>query len=171
MSSRPQSQRDPAGRRDEEAVRRYIERLALVLTQLGTQRMASRVFAALMVTDSGRLTAVELAETLQVSPAAISGAVRYLEQVGLIAKEREPGHRRDHYRIYDNLWYATFQKRDRALEIWRDTAIEGVAAVGADTPAGARLADMRDFLEFFLKELPLLFERWEEQHRPNADGA
>ena len=32
-------------------------------------------------TDSGRLTAAELAELLQISPAAVSGAVRYLTQV------------------------------------------------------------------------------------------
>ncbi|WP_158886688.1 GbsR/MarR family transcriptional regulator [Amycolatopsis anabasis] len=164
MSSRPQSQRDPDTRRDEEAVRRYIESFALVLIKIGLQRMAARVFAALMVTDSGRLTAAELAERLSVSPAAISGAVRYLEQVGMVAKEREPGERRDHYRLYDDLWYATFQKRDRAMEIWHGTAVEGIEAVGADTPAGRRLAEMADYLEFMIKELPLLFERWHEQH-------
>ena len=40
--------------------------------------MPARVFSALLATDSGRLTAAELAERLQISPAAVSGAVRYL---------------------------------------------------------------------------------------------
>ncbi|PRX44632.1 DNA-binding transcriptional regulator GbsR (MarR family) [Prauserella shujinwangii] len=171
MSARPESQRDPSSGRDEAAVRRYVEDLALTLTQLGLQRMAARVFAALTVIDSGRMTAAELAETLSVSPAAISGAVRYLEQVGLVAKEREPGERRDHFRIYDDFWFASYLKRDRMIRMWRDATFQGVAAVGADTPAGRRLADMADFLDFMVKELPGLFDRWQRERDEHSRGA
>jgi DNA-binding transcriptional ArsR family regulator len=153
----------PDTKRDEDAVRRYIESLALVLTQLGMQRMSARVFAALMVTDEGKLTASELAEKLSVSPAAISGAVRYLEQVGMVAKERAPGERRDHYRLFDDLWYATFLKRDRMMVMWRDAAEDGISALGEDSPAGRRLAEMRDFLSYLIKEIPLMFERWHRE--------
>lgn len=148
--------------RDDEAVRRYVESLALVLTQVGMQRMAARVFAALMTTDEAQLTAGELAEQLAVSPAAISGAVRYLEQVGMVTKVREPGERRDHYRLYDDLWYATFLKRDRMMMLWHEATEEGIEALGADSPAGKRVADMRDFLAFVLKEVDDLFKRWLE---------
>ena len=47
--------------------------------------MPARVFAALLIAPDARLTAAELAERLQVSPAAISGAVRYLVQVRMVA--------------------------------------------------------------------------------------
>ncbi|KDN16621.1 GbsR/MarR family transcriptional regulator [Amycolatopsis rifamycinica] len=150
----------PDTKRDEDAVRRYVESLGLVLSQIGMQRMPARVFAALMTTDEGRLTAADLAAQLQVSPAAVSGAVRYLEQIGLVAKEREPGERRDHYRLYDDLWYATFLKRDRMIMMWRDAAENGVDALGEDTPSGKRLAEMRDFLSFMLEELTGMYERW-----------
>ena len=162
----------PDTKRDEVAVRRYVESLGLVLSQIGMQRMSARVFAALMTTDSGRLTAAELAEQLSVSPAAISGAVRYLEQVGLVAKEREPGERRDHYRLFDDLWYATFLKRDRFIIMWRDAAEEGIAALGDDSPAGERLAEMRDFLAFMLEEITAMYERWHEHRlaRGKTDG-
>jgi DNA-binding transcriptional ArsR family regulator len=149
--------------RDEDAVRRYVENLGLVLSELGMQRMAARVFAAIMVTDDGRLTAAELADRLSVSPAAISGAVRYLEQVGLLLKEREPGERRDHYRLFDDLWYSTFLKRDRHLVVWRDAAADGIAALGEDTRAGKRLIEMQDFLSYLIKEIPALYERWHEE--------
>ncbi|ASR38493.1 MarR family transcriptional regulator [Prauserella marina] len=162
MSSRPQSQRDPAVGRDEEAVRKYIESLALTLTQLGMQRMSARVFAALAVSDDSRLTAAELSEQLSVSPAAISGAVRYLDQVGMIVKERLPGERRDHYRLYDDFWFASTLKRDRMIRMWRDATVEGIDAVGPDSPAGVRLSHMVDFLDFLIKEIPLIFERWEQ---------
>lgn len=164
MSSRPQSQRDPNTDRDEEAVRKYIEDLALTLTQMGFPRMSARVFGALTASDSGRMTAAELAAGLSVSPAAISGAVRYLEQVGLVTKERQPGERRDHYRLQDDLWYATFLKRNRMLGMWRDAAAEGLAAVGEHTPAGRRLSHMIDFLDFMAREIPVLFQRWHEEH-------
>ncbi|MBB4686877.1 GbsR/MarR family transcriptional regulator [Amycolatopsis jiangsuensis] len=152
-----------ATERDDEAIRRYVESLALVLAQIGMQRMAARVFAALMTTDAGQLTAGELAEQLSVSPAAISGAVRYLEGVGMVTKVREPGERRDHYRLYDDLWYATFLKRDRLLMVWHDASEEGIEALGADSPAGKRVAEMRDFLAFMLEELDDLFARWQER--------
>jgi DNA-binding transcriptional regulator GbsR (MarR family) len=150
----------PDAKRDEDAVRRYVESLALVLSQIGMQRMSARVFAALMTTDDARLTAADLASQLSVSPAAVSGAVRFLEQVGLVAKEREPGERRDHYRLFDDLWYATFLKRDRMIIMWRDAAGDGIEALGEDSPAGKRLAEMRDFLSFMLDELNGMYERW-----------
>ncbi|MEV6624668.1 MarR family transcriptional regulator [Amycolatopsis sp. NPDC051106] len=150
----------PDAKRDEDAVRRYVESLALVLSQIGMQRMSARVFAALMTTDDARLTAADLASQLSVSPAAVSGAVRFLEQVGLVAKEREPGERRDHYRLFDDLWYATFLKRDRMIIMWRDAAGDGIEALGEDSPAGKRLAEMRDFLSFMLEELNGMYERW-----------
>src|SRR5215468_2405986 len=91
--------------RDEQAVGPFIERFASVLVEAGIPPMPARVFSALLVTDSGRLTAAELTELLGASPAAISGAVRYLEHVGMIGRQREPGSRRDVYLLRNDLWY------------------------------------------------------------------
>jgi hypothetical protein len=41
-----------------------------------------RRYARLLATDSGRLGAGELAESLRISPAAVSGPVRYLAALG-----------------------------------------------------------------------------------------
>ena len=46
----------------------YLERFASVLVAAGFPPMPARVFVALLVTDSGRLTAADLAEVLRVSP-------------------------------------------------------------------------------------------------------
>src|SRR4051794_8944516 len=72
-------------------VARFIERFSGVLVDGGVPRMPARVFALLLASDDGRLTAAELADELQVSPAAVSGAVRYLLQTGLIERARGPG--------------------------------------------------------------------------------
>ncbi|MBB3663183.1 putative transcriptional regulator [Prauserella sediminis] len=155
-----------AGARDEEAVAKYVESLGLTLNNIGLPRMPARVFAALTTSDSGEMTAAEIAEALSVSPAAVSGAVKYLEQTGLIARERAPGARRDHYRVFDDFWFASMLKRERMLEMWRDATREGVQAVGPDTPAGIRLSNMADFLDYLVVEIPKLFARWESL---NAD--
>jgi hypothetical protein len=53
--------------------------------------MPARVVAYVLAEVSDRSTAGDIAAGLRVSPAAISGAVRYLVQAGLLGKEREPG--------------------------------------------------------------------------------
>lgn len=127
--------------------------------------MPARVFAGLLATDSGRLTAADLAALLQVSPAAISGAVRYLAQVNLASREREPRSRRDYYRVHDDVWYEAIARRDQVLARWERSLREGIEVLGRDTPAGGRMAETLAFFEFLQKELPQLLRRWREQKR------
>jgi len=149
---------------DREAVARFVERFAAGLTDAGMPRMPARVFAALLVTDSGQRTAAELAEQLHSSAGAISGAVRYLTQTQLVDRERVPGSRKDHYRVRDDVWHVATVRRDDNLRRWQSALADGIAAVGADTPAGARLAETQEFFAFLQQEMPALVERWQE-HR------
>src|SRR3954471_14706660 len=70
--------------RDAEAVREYEETFTTLLMQQGLPKMMSRVLTCLYTTDAGSLTASELVQRLQVSPASISKAVTFLETQGLI---------------------------------------------------------------------------------------
>jgi DNA-binding transcriptional regulator GbsR (MarR family) len=144
----------------DEAVRRFVERFALLLTEAGMPRMPARVFACVLAEDEGQLTAGELAERLGVSPAAISGAVRYLTQVGMLDRHREPGERRDHYRLRDDLWYEIYAYRGEMLRRWERALVEGVELLGTDRPAGRRIEETREFFAFLREELPALMERW-----------
>ena len=156
--------------RDEAAVARFVERFAAILEESGVPRMPARVFVALLSTDSGSLTAAQLAERLQASPAAISGAVRYLTQVSLIGREREPGSRRDRYRVWDDAWYEATLRREHLLARWEERAREGIHVLGAGTPAGERMAESRAFFAFLRREMPALLERW-RQERGDAPGS
>ena len=157
------------GGRDEGAVARFVERFALTFSEAGVPRMPARVFSALLVSDGGRLTAAEIAEALKVSPAAVSNAVRYLIQVGLVAREREPGERRDHYRIHGgDTWYEVTIRRDAMLVRWQEDLRDGIEAIGADTPAGRRLEETRRFYQFIHDEMPKLLERWREVRSRSA---
>jgi DNA-binding transcriptional ArsR family regulator len=141
-------------------VRRFVEGLANALTLAGVPRMPARVFVQLLATDDGRLTAAELADQLLASPAAISGAVRYLMQVGLLTREREPGSRRDHYVVQDDAWYHATVRRDQLLAGIVALLDAGIEALGPG-PAAGRLAESRAFFAFVEAEMPLLLERWE----------
>jgi hypothetical protein len=101
----PQGTRETSGTRDSTAVRQFIQRFASLLADAGMPRMPARIFVALLTADTSRLTAEELAGLLKVSPAAVSGGVRYLIQVGLVSRETEPGSRRHVYVMPDNVWH------------------------------------------------------------------
>jgi DNA-binding transcriptional regulator GbsR (MarR family) len=146
-----------------EAALPFVEKLALVLTNAGMPRMPSRVFAATLASHNGSLTAGDLAEVLQISPAAVSGSVRYLVQVGLLLRGRTPGERRDHFYIGNNFWYEAVGEKDQLYKELSETLDEGREAVGADSPAGQRIAETRDFFNYLAEEMPRLVERWRER--------
>ena len=147
--------------RDERAVSAYVERLGDALTDAGMPRLASRVFARLLADADGRMTASELTEALDVSPAAVSGAVRYLTQTYLIGKERERGSRRDVYVVQADAWHGAMLSRDRVLAQIETSLRAGVPAVGGlDTEAGRRLQLSVAFLEFLGDRLGAIEGEW-----------
>jgi DNA-binding transcriptional regulator GbsR (MarR family) len=174
-------ERPPAVRRDREsapsgtsrdpaAVRGFIERFTAQLTQAGFPRTPARIFVALLTSDSSRLTAAELGELLQASPASISGGVRYLIQVGLIAAEGEPGSRRQHYWMSERVWQDIVRLRDRQFTRWAAELQDGVRILGADSPAGARMADTVSYFEFISSEMAGLLARWDSRSQTADSG-
>ncbi|NEC28297.1 MarR family transcriptional regulator [Streptomyces sp. SID8111] len=149
--------------RDPEAVSMFVEHFAAQLVEAGLPRMPARVFAALLASDTGVLTSAELGELLRISPAAVSGAVRYLAQQHMVSRERAPGSRRERYRVHGDQWYEALTNREAVIRRWEDALREGVTSLGADTPAGRRLAETLAFLEFVEKEFEAMMERWRVQ--------
>jgi DNA-binding transcriptional regulator GbsR (MarR family) len=153
---------DVSGRDEPDAasITQFIERFATSLIDIGSPRMPARVFTALLSTNSGGLTSAELADLLDISPAAVSGAVRYLSQVGLVTRERVPGTRRDRYVLFDDVWYTALVTKDQRLGRISAQLKTGVDLLGASSPAGRRLNENLEFFEFFESELALILERW-----------
>ena len=150
--------------RDEEAMRTFVEQMARMLADWGFPRMAGRVLFVMMGADEPALTAGELAERLGVSPAAISGAVRYLIHINMVAREPVPGSRRDRYRLVDDSFYEVTIAKMTLIKTLADVADAGVTAAGGpDTTAGARLANMRDFYVFTQESLPSILDEWAER--------
>ncbi|MFE9636696.1 helix-turn-helix domain-containing protein [Streptomyces sp. NPDC006463] len=133
--------------RDAEAVREYEEAFTNVVTATGAPKMMSRVLACLFTTDSGSLTASELAQRLQVSPASVSKAITFLESQGLIRRERDE-RRRERYVVDADVWYQSMLASARGIAQLVDTARQGVDVLGPGTPAATRLENVARFLDF-----------------------
>lgn len=144
-------------------MREFIERFTANLTQAGFPRTPARIFVALLTSDSGSLTAIELGELLQASPASVSGGVRYLIQVGLVTVQGEPGSRRLHYQMPAHVWEEIVRLRDRQFARWAAELRGGIDALGAASPAGARLAESVRYFEFLSGEMSSLLSRWRRE--------
>ncbi|MEU9303986.1 helix-turn-helix domain-containing protein [Streptomyces sp. NPDC048269] len=147
--------------RDAEAVREYEETFTTVLMGSGMPTMMSRVMACLTLTDTGSLTASELVQRLQVSPASISKAIKFLESQGFVRRERDE-RRRERYVVDDDIWYQSMVASARSTAQIVEIARQGVGVLGPDTPAAARLENVARFLDFVSESIARAAEQARE---------
>ena len=146
--------------RDEEQVLVFVENMALFLNDWGFPRMPARVLMTLTAAEEERLTAGELARRLGVSAAAISGAVRYLQQMQLVLRTAVPGSRSDAYEVPEDSWYAAGIVKGGLYKKLADLSDQGVRAVGETGPGARRITEMREFFLFLDREVGTLLDRW-----------
>lgn len=142
----------------------FVDRLADVGASAGMPRMSARVLAHLLTLDDGRATSSELSESLQASPAAVSGAVRYLEQLTLVRRTRERGSRRDHFVLDRGMWAGYMVRGLEVLDLWSSVLRSGAEAVGQRSPAGSQLAEDAELFTYLGAELKDAMRRWQETH-------
>ncbi len=132
----------PAGPPVDTAEREIVE----LAVRSGMPRITARVHVDLLLSEDGRRTAAELVRRLRVSPASVSVAVNFLVDQGYVRRERD-ARRRDVYVVDDDAWYRSIEiSARRTMEAVRHS-MAGVAALGAGTAAGRRLARTGTFLE------------------------
>ncbi|MCI2420895.1 MarR family transcriptional regulator [Saccharopolyspora sp. K220] len=126
--------------------------------------MPAKVFVCLLTSETSSLPAAELVQRLQVSPASISKAVAYLEQLRLIRRERETRKRRERYVIDADVWYLACSQVVEFCATWENAARRGAEVLGG-TPAGARLDEMSQYFENVGRDLARSAERWQHIFR------
>jgi DNA-binding MarR family transcriptional regulator len=137
----------------EDHKRAFVDDLASVLAATGMPRMASRVFASLITAETDTTTAVALVRELGVSPASVSKAMGYLEGMELAERLTDPGSRREHYRVRDDVWTRAIRADSSGHANVADAARRGLSLLGADSPAGLRLARMDQFFGTLTEQL------------------
>ena len=135
-------------------------------------RMPARVFAFILADDQSAYTAAELARGIGVSPAAISGAVRYLTDTHLVVRERNPTGRGDLFRVRDGDIWGTIQGARLPV---LDDIIESVAQAEDLLPPGsagrARVVETREYFTFVREDALRLDARWREWRRSRTSAS
>ncbi|HEX2144362.1 MAG TPA: hypothetical protein VHG10_07635 [Glycomyces sp.] len=138
----------------------YVERFAGVLNDSGLQRMTARVFSYVLIDDADTYTAAEVAEGLDISLAAVSGAVRELANAGLLIKGRRTSTRADVYRLNDSdIWGTVMLDRSPIVDRYLQIAVEGLESLPAG-PGRSRIAQTAAFMEFMKTEMGTIRELW-----------
>jgi DNA-binding transcriptional regulator GbsR (MarR family) len=143
----------------------FIERASSEMVAQGFPRMPARVLMALTATEEGKATAEELAARLQASPAAISGAVKYLGVVGFVRNTTIPGTRKHIYSLGDLPWYAASFSRGQAYRQIETSLRSSTDEMPDDSKAKARIVEVADFFHFLQERLPSVLEEWHAQRR------
>ncbi|MGW2340871.1 helix-turn-helix domain-containing protein [Streptomyces sp. NPDC001661] len=138
--------------RDDEAVRAYEETFTTLLMQQGLPKMTARVLTCLLTSDAGSLTAADLVRRLEVSPASVSKSMTFLEEQGLIRRERDAG-RRERYLVDDDVWYQSTVASARGTAQVAEVARQGVGVLGRGSPAAARLENIARYSEFMSESI------------------
>ena len=71
--------------------------------------------------------------------------------------------------MHGDQWYEALTNREAIIKRWESALREGVSSLGADTPAGRRMAETLAFFEFVEGEVAAMMERW-RVHRQQLFG-
>ncbi|MDQ4503070.1 MarR family transcriptional regulator [Sinomonas sp. ASV322] len=137
------------------------EASAAVLAAAGFPKMPARALMALVVSDDGSLTAAELGDILSASPAAVSGAVRYLQTIGFVHRVSQPGSRRDRYALPDHAWYVASLRQNPVYDRLADLAAATAEGLPEGSAARERVEEMGGFYRFLVARVPILLDEWE----------
>ncbi len=133
--------------------------------------MAGRLLGYLAVCEPRDPTISELAEALLASRSAISGAVGYLENLGLVQRSRAAGERMDRVAIDLTSRRALgFDVSEYQEQL--DLAHEGLRVLVDATPERrAVLLEWAALAEFLVEQMPIWEEKWQARRdRLVADG-
>ncbi|WP_414715120.1 GbsR/MarR family transcriptional regulator, partial [Stackebrandtia sp.] len=130
---------------DTPAIQHFKTHYTTLMTDSGMPPIMSKVLISLLTSETGSHTSAELVELLHVSPASISKSVRYLEQLGLLRRQREPHQRRERYIMDDEGWIGAWLHALQVHKQLSDAAQLGAEAYGPHTTVGKRLQEWSAF--------------------------
>ncbi|MFL6125831.1 hypothetical protein [Actinophytocola sp.] len=76
-----------------------------------------------------------------------------------------------HFRFRDGACAILMSSQNEMIKTMQDAANVDIEAVGDDSIAGHRLAEMRDFYTYLMAELPAVIDRWHVRRRRRSSRA
>jgi hypothetical protein len=149
---------------------RFVEEIGLVFDSMHLPRMAGRVLGAILLGPADGLTASDLADTLQASKGSISNMTQLLMHYRFVDRTVRAGDRRDRFVIRSGAWARMMLWRVELLQRLQELAGDGLELLGPDGNPEP-LQEVRDMYAFLERELPKLFDRFEEtRNQARQDG-
>ena len=143
----------------------FIEDVGMLFEVFNLPRMAGRILGCLLVCNPPHQTAGELMIEVGGSKGSISTMTQLLMHSGLVERTGIPGHRGTYYRIKPGSWIELIRNRMGFLRAMRELAARGLIVMeDEDIQQRHRLQEFYDLYAFLEKEIPVLFERWEQTH-------
>lgn len=143
-----------------------VEKLGVVYERTGFQPAASRIMALLMISDRTELTFDEIQKTLNISKSSASVAINLLLTLNKIEYITRAGDRKRYFRSKILNWKEDMKQRmERMTEM--NTLLK---EIHNQRPKSTKefnntLGEIIDFMEFFHKEVPVLFKKWEAKNK------
>lgn len=145
-----------------EKQREIIERVGVFHEKKGMQPVVGRIIGLLLVAEPAEATFDEIQNVLQVSKSAVSNALTFLQGREIADYTTKPGDRKRYFKLKVKDWRKDLKKDfDELLKI--DALISDVIDLKKDKSSQfcCYLSEMKDFLAFMRKELPLMIEKFE----------
>ncbi len=149
---------------------RFVEEIGLVFDSMHLPRMAGRVLGAILLGPADGLTASDLADTLQASKGSISNMTQLLMHYRFVDRTVRAGDRRDRFVIRSGAWARMMLWRVELLQRLQELAGDGLELLGPDGNPEP-LQEVRDMYAFLERELPKLFDRFEETRNQAREEA
>ena len=148
----------------------FVEAMGHYMGSYKMTPMAGRLWAWLLICEPPEQTAAALAESLQASRGAISGAAAFLSTVGMIRRVRRRGDRREYFSAPPGTFDTVLRSAGSAYARLVEITEEGLAATSERTPRSrARLEEVHDATVFIRDVLPNLIDRYLGE-RPRRSG-
>lgn len=149
---------------------RAVERLAGTFEATGFPPMCGRVFAYILAANQETYTARDLGDGLSISPAAVSGAVRWLIDSRLLRRERIVGQRAEVFRISDgDVWGQIAAARIPILDEYARAAEDALELLDGEVPPA--LAETVAYFQFTREDFEGFAKRWEAYRAEHLGAA
>lgn len=149
-----------------EEQKRLIERIGVFHEKGGMSPASGRVMALLTVSPAVELSFDQIRETLCLSKSATSNALNMLMNVEKVDYITHSGDRKRYFRSKISSWRQTMKETFKHFTKGADLLQEILDQRPEDTKEfNKNLGEVISFLRYMNEEIPVLFKKWDEQHK------
>lgn len=143
-----------------------IEKLGVIYETAGMQPACARIVALLTVSDRVELTFEEIQQTLGISKSSASVAINLLLTTNRLEYITKAGDRKRYFRSKIMDWRVDMKQKFVRMTEMNATLKEVLDQRPKSTKEfNSSLAEIIDFMEFFQKEIPSIFKKWESKSK------